>query len=440
MSGMAWWRHAGARARHRGRSALSALIVAAVALATPLLGALPAAGETGTPGGPTGAGCPSSNPPTTLTLIAGTPQTATLGSGFESVLQVALENGDGCPVTGAAGTPVTFSAPSTGAGGLFSTSGSSTVTVGADASGAVTAPTLSANGIAGGYTVTASSRYGSVSFSLTNSAAGMPARVIAISRTSQSARVTSRYPQPLRVKVLDADGNPVAGATVTFTLSSSTGAGACAAASGAGASFIGAGAEASATTSASGVATSPLFSANSIAGSYAAGASVAQAAGGGPSGSAGSGGSGSGGSGSGGSDEATPASFALANLAGEPAKLTVGVGASQSTMIGGRFAIGLAVTVTDAEKNPVAGALVTFSAPARGASAHFTTRSRGAGAVRSHTSQRRTIVVKTDACGIAVAAPPNANHEQGGYIVRASVGRAVAAAFALVNEAPKPRL
>jgi protocatechuate 3,4-dioxygenase beta subunit len=258
----------------------------------------------------------------------------------------------------------------------------------------------------------------------------MPARVIAISRTSQSARVTSRYPQPLRVKVLDADGNPVAGATVTFTLASSTGAGTCAAAPGASASFIGAGAEASATTDASGVATSPLFSANSVAGPYTASATVAQAASSGPSG----------GAGSAGSDGATPASFALANLAGEPAKLTVGVGASQSTMIGGRFAIGLAVTVTDAEKNPVAGALVTFSAPARGASAHFTTRSRGAGAVRSHTSQRRTIVVKTDACGIAVAAPPNANHEQGGYIVRASVGRAVAAAFALVNEAPKPRL
>jgi hypothetical protein len=431
MSGIAWWRHASAWARHGGRAALSALILAAVALATLLAGALPAAGETGTASGPTGAACPTSDPPTTLTLIAGTPQTATLGSAFASVLQVALENGDGCPVTGAvAGTPVTFSAPSAGAGGVFSASGSRTVTVGADASGAVAAPTLTANWIAGSYTVTASSRYGSVSFSLTNSAAGMPARIVAISRTSQSARVTSRYPQPLRVKVLDADGNPVAGATVTFTLASSTGAGTCAAAPGASASFIGAGAEASATTDASGVATSPLFSANSVAGPYTASATVAQAASSGPSG----------GAGSAGSDGATPASFALANLAGEPAKLTVGVGASQSAASGARFAIGLAVTVTDAEKNPVAGASVTFSAPARGASARFTTRSHGAGQVRSHTSQRRTIVVKTDACGIAQAAPVTANHEQGGYVVRASVGRTREAAFALVNEAPKPRL
>ena len=70
--------------------------------------------------------------------------------------------------------------PASGAGGLFSASGSSTVTVGSDASGVATAPTFTANDIAGGYTVTASSAYGSVSFSLTNTAAGMPARVIAI--------------------------------------------------------------------------------------------------------------------------------------------------------------------------------------------------------------------------------------------------------------------
>ena len=40
--------------------------------------------------------------------------------------------------------------------------------------------TFTANGTAGGYTVTASSRYGSVSFALTNTAAGIPARLVAV--------------------------------------------------------------------------------------------------------------------------------------------------------------------------------------------------------------------------------------------------------------------
>src|SRR5271163_1508692 len=132
MIGMAQWRHGGAWARHGGRGAPSAPIVAVVVLAasaTLALGALPAAAESGTPSGSTGMACPSFDPPSTLMLISGTPQTATLGSAFASVLQVALANGDGCPLTGAvAGVPVTFSAPSTGAGGVFSASGSSTVT------------------------------------------------------------------------------------------------------------------------------------------------------------------------------------------------------------------------------------------------------------------------------------------------------------------------
>ena len=161
---------------------------------------------------PTGTGssnCPSSNPPNQMTLVAGTPQTAILGSAFATGLQVALSNSDGCPVTSAAaGIPVTFSAPAIGASGVFSTSGSNAVTVGADASGAVAAPAFTANTTAGSYTVTASSQYGTVSFSLTNTAAGVPARIVEIPLKSRSASVSSRYPQPLQVRVLDSGGQP----------------------------------------------------------------------------------------------------------------------------------------------------------------------------------------------------------------------------------------
>jgi hypothetical protein len=388
-----------------------------------------AARETGgSPTEPTGTGtsnCPSSNPPNQMTLVAGTPQTAILQSAFATGMQVALSNSDGCPVTSAAaGIPVTFSAPSSGASGVFSTSGSNTVIVGADASGSVAAPAFIANTVAGSYTVTASSQYGSVSFSLTNTAAGVPARIVAIALKSRSASVTARYPQPLQVTVLDANGNPVAGTTVTFTLGAG-GASACGTSSSAGASFAGAGAQATATTGANGVASSPLFSANSTAGSVTATASVSSGGGGGNESA-----------GKGGEPTVTPVSFTLSNLAGKPATLTPGVGSTQSTIAGTPFSIRLAVTVIDAQKNPVPGALITFSAPTHGASGRFTVHARGSRHHRVRVSHPHTVKVKTSACGIAVAPAFTANVTQGGYIVKASAKPARPAAFALVNEAP----
>jgi hypothetical protein len=122
-----------------------------------------------------------------------------------------------------------------------------------------------------------------------------------------------------------------------------------------------------------------------------------------------------------------------AGLAGRPAKLAVGVGATQSTPTGRRFPIHFAVTVTDAEKSPVGGVLVTFAAPSRGPSGYFTFRSGGAFTVAAHTSQVRHVAVRTDACGVALAPAFTANRRAGGYVVVASVER-MKAAFALVNE------
>ncbi len=311
------------------RVALGLIIAASLGAAVGMLAGGPAfaAGETGgSPTEPTGTGtsnCPSSNPPNQMTLVAGTPQTAILQSAFASGLQVALSNSDGCPVTSAAaGIPVTFSAPASGASGVFSTSGSNTAVVGADASGTVAAPMFTANTTAGSYTVTASSQYGSVSFSLTNTAAGVPARIVAISLKRRSARVGGRFPQPLQVRVLDAGGNPVAGTTVTFTLGSAT-AGICGTSAAAAASFAGGGAQATATTEASGLATSPALTSNTAAGSFTATASVG-----------GGGGSGAESTGKGGAPTVTPVSFSLSNLAGKPTKIAPGVGSTQSTPAG----------------------------------------------------------------------------------------------------------
>jgi hypothetical protein len=372
--------------------------------------------ETGnSPGGTSS--CPSSNPPNELTLLAGTPQITTLDTAFVTGLQVALANSDGCPVTGAAGVAVTFSAPSSGPSGVFAGSGSRSVTVGSDASGAVAAPTFTANATPGSYTVEASSPYGSVSLSLTNTAAGIPARIVAIGPASRSATVAGRYRQPLQVKVLDAGGGPVAGVTVTFTLGPA-GPSPCGVSSSAGAGFIGGGTQTSAATGESGVATSPLLAAGSAAGPLTATAAISSREG--PT--AGAGGAGS-------ATAATAASFSLRNLPGRPAKLTAGLAATQSTPAGSRFPIRLAVTATDAERNPVPGALVTFAGPLRGAGGSFATHPPS-----SPHSNKAT--VRSNACGIALAPALTANRSEGGYIVKATLGHARPAAFALVNTFP----
>ncbi len=122
--------------------------------------------------------------------------------------------------------------------------------------------------------------------------------------------------------------------------------------------------------------------------------------------------------------------------AGAPIRVTAGVGAFQSAPVGTPFPIQLAVTVTDAEKNPVPGAPVTFTAPARGPSGRFTTRTQNSKKTHSRVSHPRSVTIRTGACGIAVAPAFTANDTRGGYVVKATVEHVRPAAFALVNEAP----
>jgi putative ABC transport system ATP-binding protein len=236
-SGMAWLRDTASRVRASlAVGAGVGVAVAALACCVP-----PSEGETGPPSSMDAASCPSPNPPNTLALTAGTPQSATLGSAFQANLQVAFTNTNGCPVTTAvAGIPVTFSAPAAGASGVFSATATSTVTIGSDASGAVSAPTLTANYTAGAYTVIASSPYGSVSFALTNAGgstpsgcatasdttgsagasparpAGKPTKLTVGVGASQSVPAGARFPIRLAVTVTDADSAPVPDTLVTF--------------------------------------------------------------------------------------------------------------------------------------------------------------------------------------------------------------------------------
>ena len=118
-------------------------------------------------------------------------------------------------------------------------------------------------------------------------------------------------------------------------------------------------------------------------------------------------------------------SFYLDNVAGPPATITAGVGASQSTPVGSAFPLQLAVTVQDSSKNPVVASPVTFSVVAPGA----------ASGTFSTTGSTSTTVY-TDSSGVAVAPPLIANDAVGGFAVTASVpGYTAVATFALVNDA-----
>jgi protocatechuate 3,4-dioxygenase beta subunit len=336
------------------------------------------------------AGCPTTNGPNELVILGGSPQTAQLGRQFQSNLQVALANTNGCPLTGSlGGTPVTFVAPSSGASGTFDSSGSNSVTVGTDANGSAVAPAFRANGIAGSYQVTVVSDYGSVKLSLTNTASGVVASLAATGSTDQLAFVNTQYAEPLQVRVLDANGAPVSGVNVTFSLGTGT--------SGAGASFAGGGPQAIVPTDASGLATSPVFVANGSAGRFSAAASV--------------------------SGLTSVVTFELDNRAAAT-KISAD-DAGRKARVHGRYAP-LRVQVRDGQGRPFEGATVTFTLPqaATGAGATF-----AGGAVQA--------TATTDALGWAASPALVANGTAGRFTVTASTTGA-STRFTLRNLAGKP--
>ena len=334
---------------------------------------------------------------------------------FSDPLEVTLANTNGCPLTSPlAGIPITFAAPASGPSGTFASSGANAVLVGTNASGSATAPPFTANHLPGGYQLVASSDYGSVSFSLVNTASGVPATITADTPTSQSATVGSRYTQPLAATVLDADGNPVDGAAVTFTLGSGSGGGA-GAGTGSGtaaASFEGGASQATETTDATGTATSPLFTANGTAGRFTATA-------------------------------ATPGVvdagqlLSLDNLAGKPPTINARAPAKQSATIGASYRKPLQVKVLTGGGKPLQGATVTFtlgSATGAGAGAGGSA-SAGASFVGGSSQATET----TDASGIATSPRFGANTTAGRFTATATTtGTTDAASFSLDNLAGKP--
>jgi hypothetical protein len=493
--------------RHTRRPLLMSVlpVVAGLAAAASLLAASGAADAASS-------ACPTVNRPNILRIAAGSPQTTQLRKPFETNLQVALANSNGCPLTGSlGGLWIDFTAPDDGASGTFASTGTHHVTVGTDATGVATAPVFTANETTGSYSIQADSDFGSVRLYLTNTARGVAATINATPPTDQSAPVNAHYARPLQVQLLDADGRPVQGTTVTFNLMTG--------ATGASAMFVGGTAQVTATTNADGQATSPPFVANETPGRFTASSSTAdltqtatfrlanhaarnrlrasrhagqtatvetrfrQPLSAGLSDASGTpiegatvtftlptATTGAGATFVGGSNQATALTdasgeatspplvantkagsytatagvtgvaksitYPLRNLAASPATIAAGSASGQATPAGTRFAISLAVTVTDENDNPVAGAQVSFIAPGRGPSGRFgirsTARLASSDARQTQAGGRRIVRVKTDRNGVAIAPAFTANRRPGGYVVTAAVhGRRTA--FALVN-------
>jgi hypothetical protein len=221
-------------------------------------------------------------------------------------------------------------------------------------------------------------------FQLTN-VPGLATTVVVLSGSPQATTVGTPFAHPLVALVTDAHQNPVHGVNVTFTAPSH------------GASAV-LGAR-HALTNPQGVASVPAPTAGSTAGRYVVVASIGRG---------------------------TPAGFSLTNRAGPASIVTVSGGSRQSTAAGADFALPLTALVTDLLRNRVSGAMVTFTAPASGASGAF--------------HGTRAITVMSNALGLATSPAFTANSTPGGYTVTATLANGRRAAFTLTNTLVLPPL
>ena len=308
-----------------------------------------------------------------LKIIAGNSQTATIGTGFATQLQVEIVDGLGNPVI--TSTTVTFTAPATGASGTF-LNGTNTTQV-TTTTGYAQATAFTANLTTGTYTVKATATgVGDADFTETNANYNL----FQWSGNNQTAGVGAAFTNPLVILVTD-QGNPVPSDNVTFT-APSTGDG----------TFSNGTDTITVPTGANGFASVP-FTAGATAGTYTVNVTAA------------------GSQGDVGFTE-TNAPYVIATFSGTP----------QTGAPGQAFGAPLIARVTLAG-NPVgAGVAVTFTAPAQtGASGTF---SNGTG----------TITVNTNGAGFASSGTFTANANLGGpYNVGAAAAGSNTANFSLTN-------
>jgi hypothetical protein len=360
----------------------------------------------------TGCSSTSAMPPvtqiTTITIPTADPagQNAVVSTKFGSPL-IVLVSTNGTPVSG---VTVTFSAPpqsiqTTPTGTFSSTAGSLSASVTTDSTGTATSPDFYANVNAGTYVVTASAvgTTSSAQFSMFNTLQPVPISVSGGSPQSTSAG--QQFNSALSVVVKDSTGAVVGqGLPVTFTNTSGDGTFAD--------SQTG---TTTAITNPNGVATAAPFVAGSTVGGangqYTVTATTIDG-------------------------DANSATFTLSNTIVPAAIVAAGSSTPQSAAVNTPFAP-LTVTVWDATTPtplPVAGAVVTFSAPAFTVTAGVDSTSSG-----TFPGNNASVNVWTDANGVATAPTFTANGLAGGpYNVSATVvvkaGSTLSVNFVLTNQ------
>ncbi len=334
--------------------------------------------------------------PAAIAVVTGTtPQSAVVGQAYATTLKAKVTDAAGKPVVG---ITVVFALPNGKPAGTFANFAGSASAV-TDATGVATAPVLTANTSVGQFTVVASvvKVAATVSFKLTNTV-GSAAIVSApgVSGGIENAVVAKAYAPALQALVTDAFGNPVAGITVTFT----------APAGGAGivtGTFVGKTAGTTtnvvtAVSAATGLATAPAFTANTLAGNFSVTATIAVPG-------------------------SPPANIALTNVAGPATKIAANSGTLQTATVNQTFATPLQALVTDAFGNPVRNATVMFTATAL-----------AGGASGLFANGTRTATVLTNAAGIAQAPTFTANGIAASFVVTAATtGVTATTSFSLTN-------
>lgn len=206
--------------------------------------------------------------------------------------------------------------------------------------------------------------------------------LVATTGGGQSTVVNTTFSEPF-VATVTVNGQPLTGASVIFTASS-----------GPGCTFAnGTNTETDVTLS-DGTATSSACTADTTAGAYTIAATTSPAAG---------------------------DVFSVSNTSGPADSIAVGSGTPQSTEEDSAFTDPLVANVLDVYGNPVAGASVTFTAPASGASGTFATGTN-------------TETDVTDANGNATTSTFTANTKVGGpYKVKGVLTGFPAVTFSLTN-------
>ncbi|WP_421693946.1 beta strand repeat-containing protein [Aestuariivirga sp.] len=312
----------------------------------------------------------------TLTVTAGTPQSAVVNTDFGTNLQVRLLDDAGNAMSG---YQINFTAPASGAKATFLTSATPTTNASGYAS-----TTARAGTVTGSYQVTATLNGTQIAttFALTNTP-GAASSIAIVSGSGQSAPLGSDYAAVLVAVVKDSYGNVIPGASVTFNPPGS----------GASVQFA---STATVITDSNGQATSPVMLATTATGAVSVAAKV--------------------------NNSSPSVNFSLTNTAAAPAALAVIGGSAQSTLINTVFGSALQTKVTDTLGNAASGITVTFTLPNSGASGTF-----GSGAAIS-------VTAVTDASGLATSPTIKANTKSGTYFAQAAVaGVNQPAVFTLTN-------